>query len=41
MTNDKQITITVGASRISIDWRPQTLLISELWKGGRHKWVLL
>lgn len=31
MTNDRQITITVGASRNSIDWRPQTLLISELW----------
>lgn len=32
MTNDRQITITVGASRNSIDWRPQTLLISELWE---------
>lgn len=32
MTNDRQITITVGASRNSIDWRPQTMLISELWE---------
>lgn len=32
MTNDRQITITVGASRNSIDWRPQSLLISELWE---------
>lgn len=32
MTNDRRITITVGASRNSIDWRPQTLLISELWE---------
>lgn len=32
MTNDRQITITVGASRNSVDWRPQSLLISELWE---------
>ena len=32
MTNDRQITITVGASRNSIDWRPQVLLLSELWE---------
>ena len=32
MTNDRQITITVGASRNSTDWRPQSLLISELWE---------
>ena len=32
MTNDRQITITVGASRNSIDWRPQTMRISELWE---------
>lgn len=32
MTNDRQITITVGASRNSIDWRPQVLYLSELWE---------
>lgn len=32
MTNDRQITITVGASRNSTDWRPQVLLLSELWE---------
>lgn len=32
MTNDRQITISVGASRNSIDWRPQTMRISELWE---------
>ncbi|OUQ22153.1 virulence-associated protein E [Flavonifractor sp. An135] len=32
MTNDRKITITVGASRNSTDWRPQVLLISELWE---------
>lgn len=31
MTNDRQITISVGASRKSVDWRPQTLMLSELW----------
>ena len=32
MTNDRQITITVGASRNSVDWRPQTMMLSELWE---------
>ena len=31
MTNDRRITISIGASRKSIDWRPQTLMLSELW----------
>lgn len=31
MVNDRQITISVGASRKSVDWKPQRLLISELW----------
>ena len=31
MTNDRQITISAGASRKALDWRPQTMLISELW----------
>lgn len=31
MTNDRQITISVGASRKSTDWRPQTLMLSELY----------
>ena len=41
MTNDRQITITVGASRNSIDWRPQVLYLSELWEGGGQKWERL
>lgn len=32
MTNDRQITITVGRSRKDTAWRPQTLLLSELWE---------
>ncbi|MBM6680073.1 virulence-associated E family protein [Pseudoflavonifractor capillosus] len=32
MTNDRLITITVGASRRAIQWNPQTLLISELYE---------
>ena len=32
MTNDRQITVTVGASRNSTDWRPQVLYISEMWE---------
>ena len=31
MVNDRQITITVGASRKAINWQPQVLRISELW----------
>ena len=31
MTNDRQITISVGASRASTDWQPQTLTISEFY----------
>lgn len=32
MTHDRKITITVGRSRKDTDWRPQTMLISELWE---------
>lgn len=32
MINDRQITITVGASRNAVDWLPQTMWISELWE---------
>ena len=32
MTNDRLITITVGANRRAIQWHPQTLLISELYE---------
>lgn len=32
MTNDRQITISVGASRKATVWQPQTMLISELWE---------
>lgn len=32
MLNDRQITISVGASRNAIDWRPQTLMLSEMWE---------
>ena len=31
MTNDRQITISVGASRKAVDWKPQTMMLSELW----------
>lgn len=31
MVNDRQITISVGASRRATEWRPQTLLISEFY----------
>ena len=31
LNNNRSITITVGASRKSIDWRPQTLLLSEFY----------
>lgn len=31
MKNDRQITISVGASRKAVDWKPQTLMLSELW----------
>lgn len=31
MTNDRKITISVGASRKSTNWQPQTLLLSELY----------
>lgn len=30
--NDRQITITTGASRKATVWQPQTLLLSELWE---------
>ena len=32
MQNDRQITISVGASRRATQWMPQTLLLSELWE---------
>ena len=32
MQNDRNITITVGSSRKSVDWHPQTLLLSEFWE---------
>lgn len=32
MQNDRKITITVGSSRKSADWQPQTLLLSEFWE---------
>lgn len=31
MTNDRKITISVGASRKSTNWQPQTLMLSELY----------
>lgn len=35
MTNDRQITISVGNNRRSVSWRPQTLLLSELYEKMR------
>ncbi len=32
MLNDRQITISVGSSRTSIDWQAQTMTIEELYK---------
>lgn len=32
MLNDRKITITTGRSRYEKSWRPQTLLLSELWE---------
>ena len=32
MTYDRKITVTTGASRKSVVWQPQVLLISELWE---------
>ncbi|MCC8136224.1 MAG: virulence-associated E family protein [Ruminococcus sp.] len=32
MKNDRQITITVGSSRKSINWQPQTLMLSEFYE---------
>ena len=31
MQNDRLITISCGNSRKAVDWRQETLLISELW----------
>ena len=31
MLHDRQITITVGASRRAVQWQPQTMLLSELY----------
>lgn len=36
MRNDRQITISAGSSRYAKEWRPQTLLISEMWDRLRH-----
>lgn len=36
MIHDRKITISVGSSRKSVDWRPQTLLISELYEKLRN-----
>lgn len=36
MINDRQITITVGRSRRDTDWRPQSIMISELWDRLRN-----
>ena len=36
MIYDRKITISVGSSRKSVDWRPQTLLISELYEKLRN-----
>lgn len=32
MINDRRITISAGANRRSVNWQPQTLLLSELWE---------
>lgn len=32
MVNDRQITISVGASRRATSWKPQTLYLSELYE---------
>lgn len=32
MQNDRRITITTGASRKSVSWQSQTMLLSELWE---------
>ena len=32
MLNDRKMTITTGRSRYEKSWRPQTLLLSELWE---------
>ena len=32
MINDRQITISAGASRKAVNWQPQTLKISELYE---------
>lgn len=31
MLNDRQITISIGESRKSVDWKKQVLMLSELW----------
>ena len=39
MQNDRKITITVGASRKALVWKPETLLLSEFWArlGNVHR----
>lgn len=35
MTNDRQITITVGENRKSVNWRPRVLMLSEFYESLR------
>lgn len=39
MLNDRKITVTIGASRKSTVWKPETLLLSEFWAqlGNVHR----
>ena len=32
MVNDRQITISVGNNRKSVNWQPQTLMLSEFYE---------
>jgi len=32
MVNDRQITITVGNNRKSVNWQPQTIMLSEFYE---------
>ena len=32
MNNDRQITISVGNSRRDLEWKPKTLLLSQLYE---------
>ena len=39
MLNDRKITVTIGASRKSTVWKPESLLVSEFWArlGNAHR----